>query len=356
MYTPPTVSQILNDLRQSVKAELPATDPWITYNNLVPFLKAIAQGLRAAYLRLGFIHQQAFVSSARGEYLDYHGIQTGGLARDPAQYAQGIVVATGILGSVIPDGTLLARSDGIMFSTIGTVTLITTTANLYTKANEAGELGNTDDSTVLSPQVTVPGVSSFIVDADGLIGGKEEESDDSFRQRILFLKQNPPHGGSPTEYFQWCQTKSGVTRVFVQRATPGPGSVTVYFMMDGIGTGIPNTADVMDLQGILDQLAPADANVIAAAPSTQVVNVTVTGLVPDSADIRNKVVDELKDMFVRRGEPASVISSFTFAKAWLDEAISMVPKWRRHVVTVPAADVVVTTPGAIPVLGTVTFA
>lgn len=356
MYTPPTASQILNDLRQSVRAELPATDPWITYNNLVPFLKAIAQGLRASYLRLGFIHQQAYVSSARGEYLDYHGIQTGGLARDPAQYSQGTVIATGVLGSIVPDGTVLARSDGAMFTTVGTVTLVTVVANLYVVANDAGELGNTDDGASLSPQSTVPGVSSFIIGADGLIGGKEEESDDSFRQRILFLKQNPPHGGSPAEYIQWCQTKSGVTRVFVKRATPEPGSVTIYFMMDGIGTGIPNSTDVIDMQGILDQTAPADANVVVAAPSIQVVNVTVTGLVPDSADIRNKVVNEIKDMFVRRAEPASVTESFTFAKAWLDEAISMVPKWRRHVVTVPSADVVVTTPGAIPVLGTVTFA
>lgn len=356
MWNPPTVNQILNDLRQSVKAEVPGTDPWITYNNIVPFLKAVAQGLRAAYLRLGFIHQQAFVSSARGEYLDYHGIQTGGLSRDPAQYAQGIVIATGVLGSVVPDATLLARSDGIFFSTIGTSTLTSSTANLYTKAVDAGELGNTDDGATLSPQVTVPGVSSFVVGSDGLIGGREEESDDSFRQRILFLKQNPPHGGSPAEYIQWAQTKPGVTRVFVKRATPGPGSVTIYFMMDGIGTGIPNTADILDMQGILDQTAPADAEVIAAAPATHIVDVTVTGLIPDSPDMRNKVVDELKDMFVRRAEPASVTDSFTFAKAWLDEAISMVPKWKRHVVTIPAADVVITTPGEIPVLGTVTFA
>ena len=43
----------------------------------------------------------------------------------------------------------------------------------------------------------------------------------------------------PPEYVEWAQTKNGVTRVFVQRATPVPGAVTVYFMMDNIGDGHP---------------------------------------------------------------------------------------------------------------------
>jgi uncharacterized phage protein gp47/JayE len=355
MYTPPTVNEILHDLRQSVSAEVPGTDPWVWPNNLVPTLKAIAQALRAGYLRLGFIHQQAFVSTARGEYLDYHGIQTGGLSRNPAQYAQGIVVVSGVLGTVIPDSTTLVRADGAQFLTVGTTTLTISPMNIFTRAVDPGELGNTDVGAFLDAQTPITGITAYTVGDDGIIGGQEEETDDSFRQRILYLKQNPPHGGSPSEYITWCQTKPGVTRVFVQRATPGPGSVTIYFMMDGTSTGIPSAGDVSELQGILDQLAPSDADVQVAAPTTQVVNVTVTGLVPDTAQIRNAATDEIKDMFVRRAEPASVISTFTFAKAWIDEAISMVPKWKRHIVTVPAGDVVVSTPGAIPVLGTVTF-
>lgn len=355
MYKAPPLSDIIKDLRTSVKAEIAGTDPWIWPNNLVPVLKAIGQGLRALYLRLEFIHTQAFVQTAEGDYLDFHGIQAGGLTREPATFAQGYVVATAVLGSVILDGTLLARSDGQYFYVAGTVTARTVAPKMYVRAAEAGELGNTDAGAILTPVTPVTGYSLLTVDTDGLIGGTEDESDDSFRQRILFHKQNPPHGGAPSEYIEWSHTKVGVTRVFIQRATPQPGSVTIYFMMDGVGTGIPSVADVADLQGILNQLAPADADVQAKAPIIQTQNVTVSGLVPNTAAMREAVTEEIKAMFLNKSEPASAISSFTFAKDWIAEAVSMAPKWRSSQITLPATDVVVTTAGHILVLGTVSF-
>jgi uncharacterized phage protein gp47/JayE len=355
MYKGPTASTVLQDLRSSVRAEIPATDPWTWPNNLVPVLKAIAQAFRAAYLRLEFIHRQAFVQYAEGEYLDFHGVQAGGLTREPATYAQGYVTATAILGSAILDGTVLARSDGQYFIVIGTVTAHTTTPRMYVRASMAGELGNTDAAAPLLPTVTVTGFSDFVVATDGLIGGTEDESDDSFRQRILFHKQNPPHGGTPAEYIEWCQTKSGVTRVFVKRATPGPGSVTVYFMMDGIGSGIPSTTDVTELLDILTQLAPSDADVQVKKPIPQVQDVVVHGLVPDTAVMQEAVTEEIKAQFLRRSEPASSIASFTFSKQWLDQAVASAPRYKAASITTPAADVVVSVADHILTLGTVSF-
>jgi len=355
MYPAPSVDEILLDLRNSVKSEVAGTDPWIWPNNLVPVLKALAQALRANYLRLEFVHKQAFVTTAQQEYLDYHGIQTGGLSRSPAQYAQGGVSFSGVLGTVIPDGTMLARADGSLFTTVGTITLNKSPLNIYVRAVESGELGNTDSGASLTLINPIVGVDSAIVSVDGLIGGAEAESDDSFRQRILYFKQNPSHGGSPYEYVEWCQTKTGVTRVFVQRATPAAGSVTIYFMMDGIGDGIPVAADVDELSGILEQLAPSDANVIVLAPTPQPIDISITGLVPDTADIRNALVDELKALFIRQAEPASTTTPFVFSRSWIAEAIAMTPKWRRSKIVTPTDDVTISTAGNIPVLGTVTF-
>lgn len=355
MYKAPTLNEIMRDLRTSVKAEVKGTDPWVWPNNLVPVLKAIAQGLRALYLRLEFIHEQAFVTLAVGEYLDFHGVQAGGLAREPATYAQGYVIATADMGAVILDGTVLSRADGAQFVTVGTITAHTTTPAIYVRAAEPGELGNTDSGASLDPVVTVPGYTAFLVDTDGLIGGTEDESDDSFRQRILFHKQNPPHGGIPAEYIEWAQTKAGVTRVFVIRATPQPGSVTVYFMMDGIGTGVPNSTDVDAMKDILFALAPGSAEVLVYAPTPVTINVTVTGLVPNTAAMQDAVREELKAMFLRKAEPATVTTPFVFHHAWLTEAVAMAPKWKSSQVTTPAGDTTLSTAGQIPVLGTVTF-
>lgn len=355
MYTAPSLNSIVRDLRSFVKAEIVGTDPWKWPNNLVPVLKGIAQALRAAYLRLEFIHAQAFVQTAEGEYLDFHGVQAGGLSREPATFAQGYVNATTVLGSVILDGTVLARSDGQLYVVVGTTTAHTTTTRLYVRASLAGELGNTDNGAELTPTIPVTGYSAFLVDTDGLIGGTEDESDESFRQRILFHKQNPPHGGTPAEYIEWCQTKAGVTRVFVERATPAAGSVTVYFMMDGIGTGVPTDTDVGDLLAILTSLAPADAEVLVKKPILQSQNVTVSGLLPNTAEMQEAVTEEIKAMFLRRSQPATVIGSFTFAKQWIDQAVASAPKYKSASVTVPSADVVVSVADHLLTLGTVTF-
>ena len=356
MYQPPTAEEIVQDLRASVQAEVFGTDPWIWPNNLVPVLKAFAQALRAGYLRLEFIHEQAFVTTARHDYLDWHGIQAGGLSRNPATFASGTVEAAAVLGTTIIDGAQLYRSDGQLYTVVGTTTATEPTMYVDVRAVETGELGNTDPGATLAPITPIAGVTGgFVVDADGIIGGAQGESDESFRQRILFRKQNPPHGGSPAEYIEWAQQKQGVTRVFVQRATPVPGAVTIYFMMDNIGTGIPSAADVTELQNILDTLAPADAEVIVAAPTPVPVNVTVADLTPPTAALREAVTNELKAMFLRKAEPASLIEPSVFARAWIDEAISMAPKWKRSRTTAPVGDTTLSTAGQIPVLGLVDF-
>jgi uncharacterized phage protein gp47/JayE len=353
----PTPAQLSQTIRQDIRAEVADVDPWIWPNNLVPVIKAFAQALHAAYLRLEFVLEQAFVNTATAEYLDYHGIQVGGLARNPAGFAQGYTEVSTNVGTVIPDGTVLVRSDGLLYQTVGTITATLPTSTVFVRAVEAGELGNLDDGGLLALQTPILGVtSSFTVIDEGLVGGTEEETDDSFRQRILTYKQNPPAGGTPSEYITWGMTMPGVTRVFPQRATPQPGSVTVYFMMDGTGTGIPTAAQVTQMQALLDELGPADAEKIAAAPVAQAIDVEVTGLLPNTAVMQEAVREEIRAMFLQRAAPAPVGSgTFVFAKAWLEEACANAPRWQRSKITVPADDVTVTTDGAIPVPGTITF-
>lgn len=356
MYEPDSVTDILRDLRNSVKAELSDSRPWAFPNNLVPLLKAFAQAFRAVYLRIQFIHEQAFVITAQGEYLDYHGIQSGGLSRNPASFAQGTISIVATPGVVIDDGSVLTRSDGQQFVAIGTDTVVTSPMLMTTRAVDPGAIANSDPGAPLVFVTPITGVTSVTVEDPGIIGGFDVESDESFRQRILFYKQNPPGGGKPSEYEEWCQTKLGVTRVFPMRATPQPGSATIYFMMDGIGTGIPTADDVAELQGILNVLAPEHVDVIVLAPVSDILDITISGLSPNTAVIRNRIVDEIKSAFLRKSKPASVTTPFVFSKSWITEAIASTPGWDKSNVTIPAGDTTVSTAGHILQPGTISFA
>ena len=164
--------------------------------------------------------------------------------------------------------------------------------------------------------------------------------------------QSPPQGGSDNDYKQWALSVPGVTRVWVQPKTPDAGSVTVRFAMDGSRTdGLPLPADVASVKAYIEAPGrrPVTANVVVVAPTVQAINITITGLTPDTAAIRAAVQAELTDALLANGSPGG-----TIRLSWLYEAVSRASGERYHRVTVPSADVVLAA-GALPKLGTVTF-
>jgi uncharacterized phage protein gp47/JayE len=323
-------------------------------NNLYIVLKVVTLALAALYRRLLWVHRQAFAHLADAEYLDEHGINVG-LARNVATFAQGTATVTGDAGTAIPNQSLLKRGDGLQYKVIGTVVIVATQASMTVRAGDTGHKYNTDGFAPLELVTPITGVTSIEVDDAGITGGLDDENDESYRARILHKKQNPPHGGSQSEYEDWSMDKPGVTRVFVKRATPSAGSVTVLFMMDeSYPSGIPPNSQANALQAYLQTVAPAADNIIVKAPIADSVAVTIDNLIPDTVAVREAVQNELKAMFKRRARPGVSGTPFIFPVAWIEEAISIAKGEQSHTLTAPAADVSSTT-DHIAILGPVTF-
>lgn len=359
-YEPPTLADLSQTVRAAIRAELPDTDPFVWPNNTYVTSKVFAALLRSLYLRLQWIHRQARVVTADSEGLEQHGADIG-ITRNPPSQASGEVTVTATVGTVIPDGSRLLRSDGVVFTTSGgDVTTTAATTDIAVLAEEAGKDGNTAAGASFSFETPIAGVTSVAVTSDALTGGDDTENDASLRQRILDRKRNPPHGGSPAEYIEWARAMDGVTRVFVKRATPEAGSVTILFMMDDTyADGIPSGTDVANLQSHLDASAPASANVVVKAPIALEVDVEISGLEPDTTAVRSAISTELLAMFIRRAEPGVAADSFIFSRSWITEAISIATGEERHSLSLPAADVtcVENSDGdcEIAVLGTITY-
>ncbi len=212
------------------------------------------------------------------------------------------------------------------------------------------------------------------VDGGGLTGGADEEPDgtpgtiEAFRGRIRARITAPPHGGNKTDYLGWAKAIPGVTRVWVEENGLGAGTVVVRFMMDdtyanGIpsGTGAPNySGDVKSvydhIESHADELTgdltgrPATAEVFVDAPAPVPLDVTITGLTPDTPEIRTAIENELREMILFRSSPGGVIRT-----SWIWEAVSDAAGEDSHVITSPVADVTYL-PGEIAVMGTVTYA
>lgn len=354
MFKAPPVDDISKALRAAARSLIPGTNPWIWPNNIGIALKVFAQALRGSYLRLEWMHRQAFALTSEAQYLDAHGIDVG-LTRVPASYAIGSLLVFSDGTVTVPAGAVLRRTDGFEYTTQYDTTG-TDLFSIFVKASAPGRTGNAHPATPIEFVNPIAGVEDVVVWDYGIGAGADLENDESFRARILFRKRYPPLGGAPYEYIGWARTMSGVTRVFVQRATPGPGSVTILFMMDDSypSPGLPLAGDVGVLSYILQSKAPADAEIIVQIPTPVPVDITINGLDPDTVEVRDAVVAEIEAMFRRRAEPGNSAEDFIFSRSWISEAVSMAAGERSHTLVDPAADVACGD-GEIAIPGTIEF-
>ena len=234
------------------------------------------------------------------------------MAANPGTAATGSVVFTGTPTTSIPAGTEIERDDGTTYTTDAIATIggggdVTVAVT----ATEPGEGANVeDDDEELSLVNPIAGVSSTVTISPGLApsGGLDEESLESLRARTLDRIRDTPQGGAAADYVERVKGAPGVSedvsRVWVGQEG-GPGSVTVWFALEGTGTDvIPTSGDVTVVGNYLDELdddahsvwRPVTANVSVGAPVAYEVDFTI-GLSPYNATTAALVEAELEAMF-----------------------------------------------------------
>lgn len=380
-FARPSLSTLRAQVLQDIAAALPGSDPLLRFSNLNTLGQAQA-GL--AYLHYGFLDWIAAQSNpftASGEYLEAWAALKD-VYRTPATRAAGPAVQfTGTNGSVVPAGTPLVRGDGFAYATTadGTVALGVVSVPVQAVADPAGLLGaqgNAPVGAILVIGTAVAGVNSNGTVTTAITGGADLETDDALRARMLFAYQNPPHGGSRPDYVEWATAVAGVTRAWCVPNIAGPGSVTVYFMMDdaesahqgfpqgtngvsqydqGAG-GVPRntvaTGDQLLVADALVSLQPVTALVYAVAPTPSPVNFTIAGIATASAGTKAAIsaaIDDTLRQHSNIGAGATVVDL-----SYIESAIGAIANTAGFVITSPPGNISVAA-GALPIRGTVTY-
>jgi uncharacterized phage protein gp47/JayE len=117
--------------------------------------------------------------------------------------------------------------------------------------------------------------------------------------------------------------------------------------------GIPQPADVANVQAFIDSVRPAGAVVVVAAPIAFPIDVTISNLVTDTPATRNAIAVEIANLMLR-AQVSTLTDPVTFYRSQLIEAISAATGEAHHTLAAPSADVAVPT-GRIPKLGTLTI-
>ena len=381
---------LLSDLVARARAAfsgIPGADAWLPLNNLGPTAKIVGESVWDLFGRLSWALEQAFPLTAEGDYLERHASQVG-LRRREASPASGFVAVTTTDAADFPAGTPFQRSDGVLYvSTVDLTFIGAGTLSVAVVAAAAGSASNGVAGTPLAivassgAPATGPGASTATaaiapgditmgldVEADGV---KYSADLATLRGRVLFRLRNPPRGGDAADYVLWASDVSGVTRVYIERLYAGPGTVRVFPIFDDLFASAGGVADSGHIAAValaLAPLQPAAASVAVAAPTAQVINVTVSGLVPNTTAVQQAAVAELADAFRRLGrvsgvDPASdailtgqpfLAAPFVFSQSWIWQAVADATGEQRHAISSPAADVTIAA-ASIPVLGTVSF-
>lgn len=351
-FAKPSLKELRNRAISNINTYLQGADANLRRRILNIFATIFAAMGDEVLRRVDYLLKQLFIQTADEEYLIKHG-QTKRFPRKMPSKAEGPASFPATAGSVIPAGTKIKRADNVTYSTKAERTAgADGTVTLELIADNAGKDGNATAGTILSLVSPVAGVTTQgSVGNLGITGGSDIEDIEDYRERLLFYVQNPPTGGSKTDYETWAREVSGVTRAWCYPIESGPGTVTVRFMMDdNYDDGIPLAGDVQRVKNHIDALQPATATVYIEAPIADPLNIVFESLDPMTTEAKAAVESNLKSLV----QSSSVIPGGEIKLSKIRAAISNATGNEDFVLSSPTADIVMPK-GHITVLGTITY-
>lgn len=245
----------------------------------------------------------------------------------------------------------------------GTILVAFTATSIQVIASEFGSDGNSAGGSQLTLSSPLVGVdNTCYIDYEGISGGLDVESDDELRVRLLERTANftAPYTVAGLPVFIK-ENIAGITRVWVQAATPSAGYTTIYFTRDNDTNIIPTSAQVQAVKDIIIDadtgIKPAniaDSYVVVAAPTAVPADFTFSSLSPNTEDMQNAITQTLTDYFKSKAvELEKSIPEEEF-NALIYSVVDSSGNSPIFALSAPAGDITITT-GEIATLGTITY-
>lgn len=144
-----------------VQNTLPESNPFLANSYLDAIITATSGRAYDIYLQIQEVLKQMFPDTSDGVFLERWGSYVNVLRR-PATQATGSVTATGTVGSVIPIGTQLRTSDGLLYESLQSATIVAQTLNI----DQLTRTGSLAIAETASPHLLTSGQTVTISGAD----------------------------------------------------------------------------------------------------------------------------------------------------------------------------------------------
>ena len=269
-YPIPSLDQIRNRYLTTLQNKNPDFDISVDSDHYVR-ATAIASVVEGLYQFILWVFRQIFVDTADAESVVHHAAIKGLLPKE-ATYAAGTAKVRGTVGSVLPAGSQIVLTNGLLIQLVGgSVTLTSAAQVVNVKALTLGSAGNAANAsgTLTVVRDGFANAASEIVLTDGV----DVEGVDSLLARLLEVLRTPPAGGKTADLKRWAESISGVDKAYVYPRVRGLGTVDVFV---STSTGLPSAALMTQAFNYLTSMSPSGIKDIAVrAPTFKVVPVSL---------------------------------------------------------------------------------
>lgn len=347
-FSRPTLPALINRLRTDLLSRLDQDDE-LRRADAEVYARVQAEGLNGLYGYLDWQAQQYLPDLAGQEGVERWSTMLGEWY-SAATAASGSIPVVGTVGASIPLTARWQNASGVLYKPVAAVLLSSSPQNIDIVCEATGVAGNLASGQVLTLISPLAGVQSqATVPVAGITGGDAADGVEELRAKVLRRLSTPPQGGSKDDYVTWAlAAHPSVTRAWVYPLEQGSNTVVVRVVCDGLASPVPTAGVLAAVQAYIDARSPVTAAVYVLAPVAVAVNFTID-LTPDTTDIRSKVAASLADLLRREASPGG-----TLLRTHIAEAISLSTGETNHVLSVPTADVVMTT-GQFAVMGAITW-
>lgn len=229
-----TYDDILNGMKEKYRA-LTGADP-DKASDIGVRMSVLAGEIFSLQTEVAWLKLQMFPDSAVGEYLDLHA-QSRGLSRKQGSKAVGVITfaTDNTEGQItIPQGTVCAASGSYPQRFITTAEAVISSGessvDVAAEAVAVGAGGNVLADTICVIVTSVAGISG--VSNQAFSGGRDVETDEQLRARIIDTFSNISNGTNKAFYIKSAMEVNGVTAVGVIPRNRGAGTVDVFIWTD----------------------------------------------------------------------------------------------------------------------------
>jgi len=241
----------------------------------------------------------------------------------------------------------------------GTISFSIDSAVVSVQSNETGKIQNLDGGSLLTLNTPITNIDSTgYANFSGVGGGSDIETEDDFRDRILFASANPVSNFNSSAIKRIVDGVSGVTRSFVQNITPNVGDVTVYFFRDNDTNPIPSSSQLAVVKNAILEILPAtsdESNVYVLAPEIINIDFTFTSISPDTPTMRSAIENNLLAFFQDKAQFETNVTQDQYRSAIIETQDTETGQFlQSFVLSAPTGDITINS-GQIGGLGVVTF-